>query len=423
MKPISFIQPSRSNLKYLKWSYNSIRKNLDPMHEICMADDFSNDGTWEWLQKIAKEDKNVKIHRNEGPKRLGHTILYDTLVNDYATNDIVMIYHADMYALPGLDEEVNKYIKKGVVVSGTRIEPPLHPDGPEKIIKDFGIEPEEFDEQGLLNWFNSYGDMCETETTEGIFAPWAIMKEDFQSIGGHDPLYAPQSKEDSDIFNRFVLAGYKLVQTWKGFVYHMTCRGSRFADGAKRNPTGEVFMKNRETDEWLQQNNRSSRNFIRKWGHFVKHDNLMKPIVPPKYDIGFVVKRCNYEMLYELEPWCSTIYVEPVTMQSASRRALTHSHTGGNVHNFLHHSYQESEQENTLFDLKERVKLTTDKITNDVVVEFDGGELTPTQFQYIAQLPDILKDSGEVGELELGIFKIKINKLETYEKELIKCER
>ena len=28
MKTISFIQPSRNNLKYLKWSYNSIRKNL-----------------------------------------------------------------------------------------------------------------------------------------------------------------------------------------------------------------------------------------------------------------------------------------------------------------------------------------------------------------------------------------------------------
>ena len=27
-KVISFIQPSRNNLKYLKWSYNSIRKNL-----------------------------------------------------------------------------------------------------------------------------------------------------------------------------------------------------------------------------------------------------------------------------------------------------------------------------------------------------------------------------------------------------------
>ena len=26
-KDISFIQPSRNNLKYLKWSYDSIRKN------------------------------------------------------------------------------------------------------------------------------------------------------------------------------------------------------------------------------------------------------------------------------------------------------------------------------------------------------------------------------------------------------------
>ena len=69
---ISFIQPSRSNLKYLKWSYNSIRKNLGYIHEICMADDFSNDGTWEWMQEIAKKDINVKIHRNEGPTRLGH---------------------------------------------------------------------------------------------------------------------------------------------------------------------------------------------------------------------------------------------------------------------------------------------------------------------------------------------------------------
>ena len=150
-KTISFIQPSRNNLKYLKWSYDSIRKNLGYRHEICMADDFSNDGTWEWMKEISKKDQNVKIHRNEGPTRLGHTILYDTLINDYATNDIVMIYHADMYALPGLDEEINKHIKPGTVVSLTRIEPPLHPPGPEKILEDYGIEPEEFNEQKLLD--------------------------------------------------------------------------------------------------------------------------------------------------------------------------------------------------------------------------------------------------------------------------------
>ena len=117
--------------------------------------------------------------------RLGHTILYDTLVNDYATNDIVMISHADMYALPNMDTEVLKHIKPGVVVSATRIEPPLHPEGPEKVLMDFGIEPEEFKEQELLNWY-SEDYKPQQETTEGIFAPWAIYKEDFQKIGGHD---------------------------------------------------------------------------------------------------------------------------------------------------------------------------------------------------------------------------------------------
>jgi len=399
MKPISFIQPSRNNLKYLKWSYNSIRKNLGYVHEICMADDFSDDGTWEWMQEIQKKDPNVKIHRNEGPTRLGHTILYDTLINDYATNDIVMIYHADMYALPGLDVEINKHIKKGVVVSGTRIEPPLHPEGPEKILRDYGIEPEEFDEQQLLREYES---LKKDTTTNGIFAPWAIMKEDFQSIGGHDSLYAPQSKEDSDIFNRFVLNGYELVQTWEGFVYHMTCRGSRFADGAKRNPDGQVFMKGRETDEWLKQNHKSTRNFIRKWGHFVKHDALLKPIIPPKYDIGFVITGCRDDILYELEPWCSNIYVDsPI----ANR-------------------YIESEQSETDFDLKDRVRTLFDKGSNDITLEFDASDFNQDSFNIITSLSEILANDEELeeGEFELGIFNINVNKIKTYEEELIKCE-
>ena len=402
MRPISFIQPSRNNLKYLKWSYNSIRKNLGYIHEICMADDFSDDGTWEWMQKIAKKDKNVKIHRNEGPTRLGHTILYDTLINDYATNDIVMIYHADMYAAPGLDVEINTHIRPGMVVSATRVEPPLHPDGPEKILKDFGIEPEEFKEQEFLKFADENKETNAYKLTEGIFAPWAIMKEDFQSIGGHDPLYAPQSKEDSDIFNRFLLAGYDFTQTWAGVVYHMTCRGSRFADGAKRNPDGQVFMKNRETDEWMKQNIRSTRNFIRKWGHFVKHDALLKPIVPPKYDVGIVIENCTDELLQSLEPWCSVIYVDTYV-----------------------EDYIVEENKNTLYNLHKRVR-TTDRFTegsHDIEIKFDGTKFNNNSFQCIQQLSEILaNDELEEGSFELDIFKITINNIQTYEEGLIKCK-
>ncbi len=399
MKPISFIQPSRNNLKYLKWSYNSIRKNLGYIHQICWADDFSDDGTWEWMNEIKEKDPNVTIHRNEGPNRLGHTILYDTLVNEYATNDIVMIYHADMYACPGMDEAVLKHLIPGTVVSATRIEPPLHPDGPEKILKDFGIEPEEFDENELMKYLDFADDFHKGDTTNGIFAPWAIYKKDFQEINGHDPLYAPQSKEDSDIFNRFVLNGFELVQTWEGYVYHMTCRGSRFKDGALRNPAGQVFMKGRESSEWLAQNLRSTRNFIRKWGHMVKHDEMMYPIIPPKYDVGFVVKNCDYNLLKELEPWCSTIYVE---------------YTG------IIESYIKDEQKNTEFDLSDKIKHTyKNKPSNDVVVSFDAKQLNATNFQVLVNLSEMLKDSGQLGHMEYDIFTFHIDSLETYEKDLI----
>jgi glycosyltransferase involved in cell wall biosynthesis len=410
---ISLIQPSRNNLKYLKWSYDSIRKNQGHHEvEICIADDASTDGTWNWCQEMIKYDSNFKAIRNQKTERLGHTILYDRLVNEVATNDICMIYHADMYLCPGAIDAVEKYMKPKTIVSLTRIEPPLHPPGPEKILEDFGIEPEEFDEKGLLEFItnSAYEATYNGRTTEGIFAPWAFWKRDFQNIGGHDKLFAPQSKEDTDIFNRFHLYGIKFVQTWMGAVYHMTCRGSRFAEGAKRNPDGNVFMKNRETDEWLTQNQKSTREFIRKWGHFCKHDEYMKPIVPSKYNIAFRVKNCNLGLLETLEPWCDRIYSD------------------ANIKEYI-----DLEQLKTSFNLNKRCHSLTEldkKDYDDVLVDIDGSTFSNTDFMYIQQLPDIIKvhenilleeDMGQ--EFEVGNLRLTINHLKTYEKDLIICKK
>jgi glycosyltransferase involved in cell wall biosynthesis/predicted O-methyltransferase YrrM len=397
---ISLIQPGRNNLKYLKWSYNSIRKNQG-IHDvqICVADDASTDGTWDWCLEMMDKDPNFNAIKNEGPERLGHTILYDKLINEVAKHDICMIYHADMYLCPGALDDIEKHLIDKTIVSLTRIEPPLHPPGPEKIIQDFGIEPEEFEEEKLLEFVNSK--VPNSNTTGGIFAPWAFWKSDFQEIGGHDEIFAPQSKEDTDIFNRFQLNGIKFIQTWEGFVYHMTCRGSRFADGAKRNPSGEVFMKNRETDEWLKQNQKSTKEFLRKWGHYCKHDAYLKPIVPPKYNVGFVVKNCNLQLLELLEPWCSTFYCDE-------------QFTVGRVSDYV-------ENEDTSFDLYERIKYDGDGKSNDILIEMDGTTLTQEDFGVIQQLSEILKDSGEIGGFELGNLKITINSLTEYQNDLINC--
>ena len=386
---ISLIQPSRNNLKYLKWSYNSIRKNQGKHEvEICVADDASTDGTWGWCLEMMDKDPQFKAHRNEGPNRLGHTILYDTLVNDVATNDIAMIYHADMYLCPNALTSIEKHIKPGVIVSLTRIEPPLHPDGPEKILKHFGVEPEEFKEDELLEFIKNKN--LDGKVTEGIFAPWAFYRKEFQEIGGHDPLYAPQSKEDSDIFNRFQLNGVKFIQTWDGCVYHMTCRGSR------RNTVDKAKNIYEDSPEWLEQNARSTRNFIRKWGHFVAHDKYMKPVIPPKYNIGLVIKNNNDNLLELLEPWADIIYTD-----------------------IPPESYIEKERVNTIYDLQQKIKPVDNEKNCEVLVEVDGTTFTEQDFKYVQQLSEVIKDSGFIGAFQLGNLFINIIQMNEYQDNLI----
>ena len=391
MKKISFIIPSHNNLMYLKAAYNSIRDNYK--HDIIMLDDASDDGTWDWLQEIDKNDISVKVYRNDG-KKLGHTILYDVGV-DICTTDIFSIFHADMICSPLYVENLLKHLKEKTVVSATRIEPPLHPHGKEKIVMDFGLWPDEIKYNEFLFFCDKKREEFKDVTTKGIFAPWLMYKKDFQDIGGHDPLFAPFPYEDSDIFNRFILAGYGIIQSRDSFVYHLTCRGHRWTSGelGKNDDMYPIYEKN------------ARRNYIRKWGSWIKNDEYLKPIIPPKYDIGFKAFNCDINLLKELEPWCSKIYLD----------------SGSDYM----HEYRLSEQPNTLFDLDERIKLYGNvNLTeyHDVIVEFDCNLLTPQNFQILVNLSEILQESGEVGDMELEIFKFKIKSLDTYERELINAE-
>ena len=107
-------------------------------------------------------------------------------------------------------------------------------------------------------------------------------------------------------------------------------------------------------------------------------------------------------MLRVLEPWCSDIYGDWV------------GHKGFGVNKYI-----EEEQPDTQFDLKKKIHSDHIEPKNDVVVEFDVSKLTNDNFQILSELSSILQESGEVGEMELDIFKFKIKKLDTHEKELI----
>jgi glycosyltransferase involved in cell wall biosynthesis len=378
---ISFIIPSYNNLKHLKNVYNSIKKH-EPEAEIILLDDNSTDGTWEWVQ----QQDCIKYKSKE---RVGHTILYDKGI-EIATNDIVGILHADMIIGPNYVSNLLKHLKPKTVVCATRIEPPIHPEGKEKIIRNFGMD---FDSLNIKA-FESFVTQAQTEfkdqTTKGIFAPWVLYKNDFQVMGGHDPLFAPYGYEDSDIFNRWVLQGYEMIQSRDAFVYHLTCRGHRWTKG--------VGVDN---DDYKSTMHYKARNYIRKWGSWVKNDEYQHPIIPPKYDIGFVVDNCTAQLLEFLEPWCSTLYIK--------------DEMGSIVSNYI-----KTEQPNTPFNLQERIQIYGNRKPNDILISFDGSKLTQPSFGLLQQMPDIIKDNGEPGTFELDIFTITIIRINELQNTLIK---
>jgi glycosyltransferase involved in cell wall biosynthesis len=402
---ISFIIPSRNNKQYLQQAVDSILECYGTEHDLVLLDDASTDSTWEWIQSL-EGDHFIK-YRNEGPERVGHTILYDKGV-ELSKTEVFTIFHADMITTKNHIPNLLKHLKPQTVIAATRIEPPLHPPGPEKYVRMYGFEPSEFKKDEFLKELDNLESENKDQTTKGIFAPWLMYKSDFEAIGGHDPLFAPMELEDSDIFNRMYLAGYQLIQSRDSFVYHMTCRGSRFKDGIEIEaeiplPDGTIWYKPKDSEEYKALRAIKFREWWRKWGQNVLHDELMMPRVVPKYNIAFVVKQCNLQLLETLEPWCDRIYIED------DMQVLT-----------SHYIYKE--QPNTQFDLSKRVLCIghNDPIgENDIVVEFNATQLNQQNFQIIQQLSEIIKESGEIGEFEIDIFRITINHLEEHQNELI----
>jgi len=390
---ISFIIPSRNNLKYLKQAVNSIQDNYGTEHDLVLLDDASTDGTWEWIQ--SKLSDNITGYRNEGPERVGHTVLYDKGV-ELSKTEIFTIFHADMVTTPSHVPNSLKHLKKGKVVSATRIEPPLHPPGPEKLVRNFGLEPEEFQKNKaeFLAFVKQNESLDGDMTTQGIFAPWMMYKDDFVAIGGHDKLFAPMELEDSDLFNRFYMVGYDLIQSRDSYVYHMTCRGSRYKDGLEIEkeiplPDGTIWYKPKDSEEYIKLRQNKFKEWWRKWHCDVLHDELMMPIVPKRYDTTFVITNCNEKLIEILEPWCDRMYVDCEYSNYANRESLE-----------------------SLLDLSDKLHRIDEKHLGDVIVAFDAKKLNNNNFsQFVKNLPFIIQESDSLGTFEYDCFSVEVRSL------------
>jgi len=285
-----------------------------------------------------------------------------------AKGEKIILLHNDMVLSKGFIETMDKHISKRTITTYTRIEPPIYPDiYPGKVIKDCGSDLGTFDE----NLFNQI-QLEESLIDGGSQLFFGCYKEDYIGIDGYT---FKKFCEDDDLHLRYQLAGFE-HKVSSAYVYHFVSKTSRVGDY-----------------NHIEKN--SNRDFIRKWGS-------RKPSV--KYNIAYVVKNCQLPVLDTFELFCDRIYVN----ERLSIGRLW--------------DYVELEQENTSFDLSKRVYTIEHNdpiLENDIVVEFDYLKFSPEAWEILQQLPNIIKENGEVGTFELDIFTITINSLPEYQNDLI----
>jgi len=372
MNNISLLVALRNNLDYNKHFYETTRA-IYPEVEICFSSYSSTDGTHEWLDSL--NDPFVKIF---------HSNKYGNFSDNYnkaaslATKEYIVFIHNDIVLAPGFLENIEKHVSPNNVVSYTTIEPPIFADHerPGKIIKDLGVDLETFDLHGLYKFVSEKQIEFKDQTESGIGFFMCMPKDKYLEIGGLHNLFNPMFCEDDDLILRWKLLGLNLFTSLDAICYHFVSKTSRFSD---------EYQKQTQQIEY-----NSNKNFIRKWGFRNSQYNV-------KYDIGFIVKNCNQQLLEALEPWCSTLYVD-----------------------CSYSDYIKKEQPNTKFDLKECIKPYHNEKQNNILVEFDGFKFSNNQFSLIQQLPDIIKESGEVGSFQLDIFTIDIVQMDEYQNTLIK---
>ena len=331
--------------------------------------------TREYTDVLIKNIEEVYPNRNDV-----EVILQEddslTMGNNYnkaverANGEKIILLHNDMILKPGFIETMDKHIVKNRITTYTRVEPPIYTDTyPGKILLDCGSDLKTFNKKKFEEF------QAEESLVDGgsqLF--FGCLKEDYIGIDGNTfKIFC----EDDDFHLRCTLAGFERKVS-SAHVYHFVSKTSR------------------STTDYQQVEMHSNRNFVRKWGN----RNFKV-----KYNIAYTVHNCNLQLLEILEPWCDRIYTNE-------------KYTIGRMWDYV-----EVEQATTRFDLSKRV-LTIERndpiAENDIIIEFDATKLNQNNFQLLQQLPEIIQESGEIGEFELDIFKITINSLETYEHTLIK---
>lgn len=267
--PITFCISTHDNLHYLKIAIESVRKNSYFINApfIIHAENCT-DGTDKWL-KESKDvyDLEVYIDHNTFPLGIGGGMNFCA---ERVNTEYIMFLHSDFYVTKNWDLACLQEIKKHAVptwVSSHRVEPNMFgsPSRPGTVIVEqdsFGSYHYNFNSYEFDKWAEEFVEINDFTIPKGEGVSGLIKKEHWDQIGGNDPIFAPASWEDMDLFLRMLNEEYQFVLTSKSLVWHFGARGSHRLE----ENNGKTSERQRKAEY------ENAQKWLKKWGKMPQFD-------------------------------------------------------------------------------------------------------------------------------------------------------
>ena len=269
---ITFCISTYNNLPYLELAIQSVREHSYWKNApfIIHAENCS-DGTNEWLEgNAAQYSLEYYVDKNDNPKGIGGGMNFCA---EKVKTEYIMFLHSDFYVTPNWDLELmkvhEKYNDDKLWVNSFRIEPNMFNDkdrpGTHFVPKDaFGAYHDDFKPEGLLEYAKLIALKNDFEIPKGEGVSGLVKKSWWDQIGGNDPLFAPTSWDDYDLFLRMLYEGGRFLMPTKSIVWHFGARGSHRLE-ENNNQSSERQRKAEQAN---------AQKFYNKWGGLPKKDNF-----------------------------------------------------------------------------------------------------------------------------------------------------
>ena len=267
---ITFCISTYNNLPYLELAIQSVRQHSYWKNApfIIHAENCS-DGTDEWLEENAPQySLEYYIDKNDNPKGIGGGMNFCA---EKVKTEYIMFLHSDFYVTPNWDLELmkvhEKYNDDKLWVNSFRIEPNMFGDkdrpGTHFVPKEaFGAYHDDFKPEGLLEYAKLIALKNDFEIPKGEGVSGLVKKSWWDQIGGNDPLFAPTSWDDYDLFLRMLNEGGRFLMPTKSIVWHFGARGSHRLEENN----------NQSSDRQRKAEQANAQKFYNKWGGLPKKD-------------------------------------------------------------------------------------------------------------------------------------------------------